>query len=165
MNALLLPGNSPRHEAWIERLRAAVAPQFDATITQHYRHWQTGEPQADRAYELHVAATSVEDFDDYLIIAKSVGTFIAVEGTARGVLKPSKLILLGLPLFGDLPHELFVAWMHDLKVPVTVIQNTSDPLGSFRQIKDLVDQDNVTFVEQPGDTHEYLDFAAIANHI
>lgn len=111
MNALLLPGNSPRHAVWIEELNAALSPHFGATKTQHYRHWSTGQELADITYEITVAQQQANDLDPYVIIAKSIGTVIAVKGTAGKALYPEKLILLGVPLNSGVLVEEFAQWL------------------------------------------------------
>ncbi len=167
MNALLLPGNSSRHGEWIEKLKTALLPYLDDVKTQHYRHWQSGEERADINHEITVAKQQTDGFEPYVVVAKSIGTVIAVKATAEQVLHPEKLILLGIPVNGGAQAELFRQWLRLVNAPVIIIQNTSDPLGSFDQVKTAFEgaSDNLSFVELPGDTHDYLDFATIAKLI
>lgn len=167
MNTLLLPGNSPRHAVWIEELKAALATNFGTIKTQHYRHWQTGEKWADVGHEIVTASDLADNFDPYVIIGKSIGTVIAAKATAEGILTPEKLILLGVPINGGADSKLFVQWLSRITVPIVILQNTSDPLGSYVDIEAGFSSagTHVTFVELPGDTHDYLDFEAIAKQI
>lgn len=164
MNALLLPGNSTRHAEWIEQLADALSPYFDTTKTQHYRHWKTGEQAADVAYEISAAKDNAAQLEPYCIIAKSIGCVIAAKGTADGLLHPEKLILLGVPINGGAPREAFAKFLRTISVPVVIIQNTSDPLGSFDNVKIAFENvgNHISFVEMPGDTHDYIDFESIA---
>lgn len=162
MNALLLPGNSPRHQAWIEELRTAVMPRFQQTLTLHYRHWQSGEPEADVDYELGVAEALADNLDQFVIIAKSIGTAIASDGVSKGALKPKKLILLGLPISSSYASERYKDWFDNIAIDILIAQNTNDPLGSFADVKQAFEKlQNVSLVELPGNTHDYLDFEAI----
>ncbi len=167
MNALLLPGNSQRHEKWIEDLRKALASHFDITETQHYRHWQSGEEKADVDYELSVAQSKADQLKPYTVIAKSIGTVIAAKGTAEGKLHPNKLILLGIPINGGAPQAPFREWLEKIKLPIVIVQNTNDPLGSFSDVRSAFEfkNRNILYVELPGNTHDYLDFRAIENLI
>ena len=167
MNAVLLPGNSARHREWVEALKVAVSPQFQIVKALAYLHWQTGEEKADVDYELAIAKSSVTELDPYMIIGKSIGTVIAVRGVAEGVLRPTKLILLGIPINGGAPKELFAQWLRHINAPVVVVQNTHDPLGSFADVKAAFRGcgEAISFVELPGDTHDYLDFEAITKLI
>ena len=164
MNALLLPGNSSRHSAWAEDLKKAVHPHFDAVKAQHYRHWQTGEEWADVDYEIETAKESADTLEPYVIIGKSIGTVIAVKGTAEGLLQPKKLVLLGVPIQGGAKKDIFLEWLKRLNIPIYIIQNANDPLGSFADVKAAFETagQHVRFIELPGDTHDYLDFERIA---
>jgi len=163
MNALLLPGNSPRHAEWIEALKDAVSSQFEVTKTQHYAHWQTGEQWANVEHEINVSKEKVASLEPYVIIAKSIGTVIAAKGTASQVLQPEKLILLGVPIKGGADIETFLAFLQKIKIPVIIVQNTADPFGSFADVKSVFQGagPHTSFIELPGDTHDYLDFSAI----
>lgn len=166
MNAYLLPGNSLRHREWVENFKRVVNHQFDTVTTQHYKHWQTGGSQADVAHEIDVASAAAQTLSPYTLIAKSIGTVIAINGTSGGALHPDKIILLGIPLNGSVDREVFTANLQRLSCPVTIIQNTSDPFGSFEEVHTAFENApaNVTFVEFEGDTHDYLDFQAIAQY-
>lgn len=163
MNALLLPGNSPRHGVWVENLKNALGTTCEDITTQHYRHWSTGDKSADIDYEISVAHQGTLGLDPYVIIAKSIGTVIAVKGSAEGKLKPKKLILLGVPVNGGITKELFSAYLQAVDVEVVVVQNTKDPLGAFSDVKGAFtgSSKSIVFVELPSDTHDYLDFDAI----
>lgn len=167
MNALLLPGNSSRHGDWIENLKLAMAPHFQRVETQHYSHWQEGGDKADIDYEISVAHNKVERLEPYIIIAKSIGTVISAKGVVDGRLKPNKLILLGVPINGGIPKDLFSKWLQEIDVQVVFVQNTNDPLGSFSDVQTAFQGkgSNVSFVELPGEAHDYLDFDAIAKLI
>lgn len=164
MNALLLPGNSSRHSEWIECLKSAMAPLFQHTETQHYRHWKTGEEKADIEYEIGVAQGKVEKLKPCVIIAKSIGTVIASKGTADGALHPTKLILLGVPVNGGVSKDLFSQWLQKIDAQIVIAQNSNDPLGSYSEVRAAFEINNgkISFVELPGETHDYLDFEAIA---
>lgn len=167
MNALLLPGNSSRHGEWVENLRFAMAAHFQSTETQHYRHWHTDEENADIEYEIGVAQSKMSGLEPCIIIAKSIGAAISLKGAADGRLKPEKLILLGVPINGTVPGELFAKWLGEISLPIVIVQNTGDPLGSFADVRALFADkgDNISFLELPGETHDYLDFEAISKLI
>lgn len=80
------------------------------------------------------------------------------------MLHPDKIILLGIPIKGGAPVDSFVEWLKHITIPVVIVQNTADPLGSFADVKNAFENAGtaLTFVELPGETHDYLDFDAIA---
>lgn len=164
MNALLLPGNSSRHGEWVEELKDALSPQFQTVTTQHYRHWQKAEDWADIEYEMGVADEKARDLQPYVIVAKSIGTVIAARGVANGMLYPEKIVLLGVPVKGGAQADEFARTLKHIPIPVVIVQNSADPLGSFIEVRGAFEDisDGLSFVELPGETHDYLDFEAIA---
>ena len=167
MNLLLLPGNSPRHAAWVETLKSAMKPHADTIEAHHYHHWETGEEWADIPAEIAAAAAKAVPLKPYTIIAKSIGTAIAVLGTAQGMFAPEKIILLGVPIEGEGIDEYFMGALKKITEPIVVIQNTNDPYGAFEHVKAALSSINadITYIETPGDSHDYVDFALIAKQL
>jgi predicted alpha/beta-hydrolase family hydrolase len=151
----------------VEHLKTNLSSRLDTVVTQHYRHWESGEDWADVDYEISVAVNRVANLNPYIIIAKSIGTAIAAKGSYDQVLKPAKLILLGVPIKGGVSGESFHEWLRDIEVPVIIVQNAEDPMGSFAEVKEAFEDtgSNIAFVELPGNTHDYLDFDAVAKLI
>ncbi len=167
MNALLLPGNNPAHEVWVEELKHTLKPYFHTINTQHYKHWRTGEAWANVSDELGVARSNTQNLSPYVIVAKSIGTVIALRGVAEEVLRPVRILLLGVPLENAISSGDFVALLHEVSLPIDIIQNKDDPIASFAKVAALIDDTmtHVTLKELPGTTHDYIDFAAIASYI
>jgi predicted alpha/beta-hydrolase family hydrolase len=151
----------------VEDLKDSLSSYFETVTTQHYRHWQNGEEWADVEYEITVAKEKVRDLSPYIIIGKSIGTAIAARGVAEGVLHPEKIILLGVPIKGGVPAKSLIEWLKQITIPVVIVQNTADPLGSFVEVKSSLENtnNNLSFVELAGETHDYVDFEAIARLI
>ena len=167
MHALLLPGNSPRHAEWVEKLKDATSSHFENVTAQHYRHWETGNKWADVDYEISVAQEKTNNLSPYIIIGKSIGTAIATKGIADKVLHPEKIILLGVPINGGVSTDSLTQWLKHITIPFVIVQNTADPLGSFSDVKEALKDisSNLSFVELVGNTHDYIDFDAISKII
>ncbi|UTX51092.1 hypothetical protein KI440_02710 [Candidatus Saccharibacteria bacterium TM7i] len=167
MNLLLLPGNSPRHAGWVKALKNAMKPHTDAIEAHQYHHWETGEEWADIPTEIAAAAAKVVPLKPYTIIAKSIGTAIAIRGTAEGMFSPEKIILLGVPIEGESIDEQFMKSLKKITEPIVIIQNTNDPYGAFENVKTKLKSVNptITYIETPGDSHDYLDFELIAKQL
>lgn len=166
MKTLILGGNSPRHYKWIRALGTYLESCGHKVVLHDYKHWSTGEKTANIDDEIAAIATLMRGEHDYAVIGKSVGTVITALATARGKLTPQRCVLLGIPYEGIAGATAdFLPSLNAL--PGTVIfQNTDDPYGGAAVIRDHVlsqtDNDAITFIETPGDTHDYLDFARIA---
>lgn len=164
MDVLILGGQSPRHQAWVRQVAEALRPHFDQVQFLDYRHWQEDVP-VDLEYEISQASyLAAELGEEYIIVAKSLGTMVTVHGNALGLLRPARCIFLGVPLkaldeLADMPEGL-------KRLPPTVfVQNTHDPLGSFAEVKAYVvahGNAQARCIETSGDTHDYIDFALIA---
>lgn len=169
MNVLILGGNSPRHYDWIRALGGYLENRGHAVTLHDYQHWTTGEPAADIDLELRLLAAEIADMDDYVVIAKSIGTVIAALGVARGILRPTRCVLLGVPLDGIAGRTPeFLPSLAALPATV-VMQNEHDPYGAASNVKAQVDAANMAdmhFVTVFGDsTHDYGDFAQIAGYL
>lgn len=164
MSALILGGNSPRHREWIREVARHLEPVVDEAYPHDYQSWQHGG-ETDVAYEIEAAAQMVEHLDEYIIVAKSIGTIIAVNGIANGAFKARKCLLLGMPLsiaaenFPDLGLSLE-------RVPrASFMQNQFDPYGSATDLTDYVTSHQprkyVIEVNPDDHSHDYLDFQQI----
>lgn len=168
MKVLILGGNSPHHRDWIRQLGAHLEGAGHEVLLHDYHHWTTGESLADVDYELEQLAARMEGQGDYVVIAKSIGTVIAALGVGRGILTPSRCVLLGIPydgIAGETPG--FDDSLRQLPRTV-VIQNEHDPFGTADVVAahlETVQNTAVTLVRTPGDTHDYLDFPLIGQQL
>ena len=168
MKILILGGNSPQHYDWIRELGGYLEATGHQVILYDYQHWKTGASAADIDQELDQLEVLMANQDDYAVISKSIGTVIAAQGVATGVLRPSRCVLLGIPYDG------IVARVSDFddnlrQFPrTTVIQNEHDPFGNADIVAarlEAVQNPAITLVKTPGDTHDYLDFSLIAQQL
>ncbi|MGH7157513.1 MAG: hypothetical protein ACREGD_00330 [Candidatus Saccharimonadales bacterium] len=165
MDALVLGGNNPHNKEWVQQLKSALAPLFNTIATHDYAHWASGGSTIDFDHELRAAVAEARSLNDYVIIAKSVGTLLSLRGTASNSLRPSKAIFLGMPLNyirqQAMEHES-ESWLKKTTAPMLFIQNAHDPVASAseleRYLKIIVSPSLVNLVELPGNTHDYTDF-------
>lgn len=168
MNVLILGGNSPQHYDWIRELGGYLEAHGHVITLHDYRHWTTGASVADIDEELARLAGIMKDKDDYAIISKSIGTVITALGVARGILRPSRCVLLGVPydgIAGTTPD--FDISLRRLPRTV-VIQNEHDPFGAADLVAarlEAVRNPVITLVRTLGDTHDYLDFSLVAQQL
>ena len=162
MNLLLLPGNSPRHKQWLEQVDQQLRPLFERTLRHDYRHWQTGQPEIDLAYEASQLVDASIDLEPFVVFAKSAGTVLCLQAIEQGILNPDACVFTGIPLpivnTYDLP---LTEWLTGANIPITIIQNSHDPYGSYQELRAIVastKNQHITIQEATGDTHDYLDF-------
>jgi len=162
MNLVLLAGNSYRNKEWIYRVKEVLSPLFDKSFVLEYAHWQSGEEEINLDNEILTLSNKLINDSNYSIFAKSVGSIVALKGINDGVLKPIKIIIAGLPLFSIMESGTpFGKWLENSDVPLLIIQNTSDPLGSYLDVKKYFLELNIKskykIIELPGDDHSYND--------
>lgn len=165
MDALILGGNSPHNQEWVGQVKTHLAPLFKAVATHDYAHWASSQSSIDFEHELNAVQRHTRGLGDYVVIAKSAGVLLYLKGMAANVIRPEKLIFLGIPLNFIRQHNLehdFDVWLQKVTEPMLVIQNAHDPVASYGDInhylKAHVSPSIITFAELPGDTHDYTDF-------
>jgi predicted alpha/beta-hydrolase family hydrolase len=166
MNLLLLPGNSKRHKSWVREAEQALATRFELTAIHDYDHWDTDREFADLDLEINRLRNEVTDLKPYVIFAKSIGSILAVKGIAEKALEPAACIFAGFPfkILNEQGLEEVSEWLNTVEVPVLIIQNENDPMGSWDEVNTYVrslTQSDIHVVVNPGDTHDYTDFERI----
>ena len=164
MNALILGGQSPRHQVWVRQVAESLQPYFQVVTFLDYRHWQD-DSEPDVAYEMEQASKLAATLGEYVIVAKSLGTVITTRAVEKQMLNPAQCVFLGFPLeVVNKTYQDIAAKLASLPA-TTVVQNTYDPTGSFELVEAYVKMHGnrrVNCLETPGDTHNYIDFALIA---
>jgi predicted alpha/beta-hydrolase family hydrolase len=157
MKILGLPGRDEATVAWLESILGGLdVPQCDYTV-QRYACWQG---DADFNLDLEVDVAGGLDID--LVVAKSMGTRVAIHAAQRDLLLAEQYVLIGIPLKAYQPDELELLNVLCARRPVLLIQQTDDFLGGCQELRRaIVDDDKVSFAEVPGDDHVYSDVAKL----
>lgn len=163
MNCILLSGNSLKNRDWIYDARQRLAELFDDTYIHDYNHWVTKEPWIDIKYELK-ALENHRVAEPYCIFAKSIGTVLAIQAIEQKIIQPKFALFNGIPLnYINDNYEEFGDLLSKSDVPITIVQNDLDPVGSYEQVSDFISRhchENplVTLEAGDGNTHDYLDY-------
>jgi hypothetical protein len=156
---LALPGRKASTLGQMQKLVARLSLGPVRTTVQAYRFWG-GEDVADPdiAPEIRRAAASRAD----LVIAKSIGTLIAVEAVRAG-LSPKACVFMGVPLRRLQALGLVELLERHLDViPTLIVQQTGDFNGSFADLAALAGRTGGEVREIPGEDHLYEDIDLIA---
>jgi hypothetical protein len=163
MNVLILGGESPRHYQWVRDVAKVLQPRFSSVHFLDYRHWSNGGA-TDIEYEITAATKLAEGMEEYIIVAKSIGTVIAMLGIGRGLLHPQRCVFMGLPLGAVRRIPDVVPYVAKLP-PTTFVQNEHDPLAAATEVATFIDihgNKDASIVITPGETHDYINFNQIA---
>lgn len=159
MNLILLAGNSPENEEWIEKVETSLGELFDITYVQRYEHWSSNKSVIDLEKELGKLTEEEEQLRPYAIFGKSAGVLLALKGMAEGKLKPKLNIFCGTPReFATRLGAAVDEWMEKLSTPTLFIQNYQDPAMHFEDLKDYLKEigaQNYKLARLEGASHHY----------
>lgn len=164
MDLIIFPGNSISNRAWAEEVASEVRGTFEIVRVVYYNHWETGEKTIDFDIEDQELIKITQGLDEYVIFAKSAGTILSLRGIAEGVLKPVKNVFCGFPLkFGRSLNQNVDEWLPKLEIPTVVIQNTEDPVMTYKEMSEYMESvnPNIKTIETGGNTHDYEDYEVI----
>lgn len=163
---ILLPGNSLRNRDWLYHAGAHYAETgwFAEIYLHEYEHWQTGETEIDMPGELlrFQAALHADTPHQYVIIAKSIGSIMALLAIQKEFITPTHCVFFGMPL-EIAGSELFKAdWspLGDLSVPTIAFHNDRDPISyEVTKAKLTEHAPHITLITREADNHDYTEFA------
>jgi len=170
MKAIFLPGNSIRNKEWVEELEKNLRGIFDKTEIQYYKHWKSEKEKVDVEHEVSVLMNNLSDSKECIIIAKSVGTYIAMDAVKKGI-KPRKVIFLGFPYrwFIENNLEKEAEKINLIKVPILFLQNSEDPFCSYEKLLNFLKGSKLknykTYKFEDNNTHDYREYKKINNAI
>jgi predicted alpha/beta-hydrolase family hydrolase len=157
MQTLILPGFSDKNREWASAVQSSFGIKQSAFIS--WQHWATGKASPDWAQQETSAIISKMAGQSYAIVAKSIGTYVAMLVLAAKLEKISHLILCGIPVNDFLPGNAsaYRILQQFSATKCLVIQNEHDPHGSTTQVKDLLTPINplIQVISMPRSDHEY----------
>ncbi len=161
MRVMGLPGRNRETGPWMERLLKTLEPDESRYVVARYRHWDRGV-EADVAFE----ATRVTLSADVCIVAKSLGTMIALVACSESQILPPRMVYIGTPV-RHYSVQLKALMRERLQsTPVLFVQQVDDFTGTFRDLQDLVgDCALATLQEIDGSDHAYEDTDQLATII
>jgi len=156
MRTIILPGYSLSNREWAEE----IAKRLPAKI-HIWKHWETGE-QKDFSLQNEVQKVLSEIGDSNVnIIAKSIGTLVAVTLLDKIAPQIQKIILCGIPTAfikdNRLEDKSYLLLKDFPSENVLIIQNKKDPLATYNQIKEMFSKINpkIKVIEGNRENHSY----------
>lgn len=170
MKTIILPGYSEHNREWAEEIKSKISLS-DEVIIHCWRHWTKGSFSFKRELNIVLEIIGSEKVN---IIAKSIGTRVAL-GVIKAVDKQiNKLILCGIPGVSRMDILQFNAFKSSLNLlqqeRVLIIQNENDPFGSFEKVSKFIGRINpeIKIVSKPRSDHNYpylADFKEFLNQV
>lgn len=155
MKILGLPGINPVTEHWMKNLFNILDLGQTTSIVQNYQCWKMPGSRLDLEVEIEKAGKEQAD----IIIAKSIGTTLALNGYKRKLFTAKRCIFIGTPIKGLRASEqdMLREQINEAR-PILFIQQTNDRAGSIAELRKIVvDNTPIKVVEIPGSDHMYSD--------
>ncbi|HEX6976861.1 MAG TPA: alpha/beta family hydrolase [Patescibacteria group bacterium] len=162
MKTMILPGFSIKNKDWAYETKKALEPEIPAEVVE-WDHWTTNNTSfADWGEWMKVEVSRVAkkmEGEKLNILAKSIGTAVAMNILKTNPNTVNKLVLCGIPL-RDLGEEEKKSYQILKTFPdnnFICIQNEQDNHGSFEEIREFLHSinPNLKVISKPADTHDY----------
>ena len=165
MKAILLAGSSIKNKPWIESLEQELKDDFETKI-QYYKHWEAGETETNLNFETEELSKRIHEGD--IIIAKSVGILITYNTIKTKCIEPKALVFIVIPVtLAEEIHFPLQEFIIETNIPLLIIQNEHDPLGSAEAVKKIIkERKNTTIIiNKENNTHYYGELENIRKEI
>jgi pimeloyl-ACP methyl ester carboxylesterase len=155
MKTIILPGYSPKNKEWAENIKKEIS--FSDVLVHEWRHWEMGSFNIN--YEIGQIMEKIGD-GKANIIAKSVGTRVAIHLLERSPDIINKLVLCGIPTKGEneKTFELYKNGLGNISPErVEVFQNVKDYFASYENIVTFIGKINkkIKITKMPRSDHHY----------
>lgn len=161
MKTIILPGYSEHNREWAYEIKKEMG--LDEVVVHEWGHWVQGSFSLEKELERVIEEISkIREIRDgkINIIAKSVGTSVAMYLLQEVSKQINKLVLCGIPIngFSEERKELFRTSLPRFNAEkMIVFQNSKDNLGSFAKVERFVHSidPKIKVVEKPRSDHHY----------
>lgn len=158
---IILGGNKNHNIKWLKKMKKVYSKDYDV-YDFYYDNWIT-DTDIDFDIELNKLEELMKNNGEYIIIAKSAGDILSLMGISKGIIKPKKLIMMGLPLMFTEKYNINLKYLlgeASKKTDIMVIQQKYDPLGKVSDIENII-SNNIKLVAINGCYHTYTKYEYI----
>lgn len=158
MKTLILPGYSIGNKEEAEKIKKDLPSDFEVVLW-NWPHWETGHSETGwLEIEAEKIITTLKQ-EPVNIVAKSIGTAVAMILLKRIPHQIKKVVLCGIPIQDFLPgnDQYYEALDYPPAENVLCIQNENDNHGSYNTIERFVHNINpeIKVVSKPSSDHNY----------
>ena len=155
MKTIILPGYSMHNKDWALEIKNSLS--FKQSVLVHeWRHWKL-EGALRSKYEIGKILKEIAR-DEINLIAKSVGTMIAMKVLPEIDGRINKIILCGIPSVSEERKQLFTASLSAFPAEnVICFQNIEDPFAAFDEVKKFMSEVNskIKVIKKERSDHNY----------
>lgn len=166
MDTLIIPGFSLKNKDWTEEVQKNLDP---INIRIHYwSHWETGQAE-DSWIDKETKKIINRENLTINVIAKSIGTLVAMKILKLKQKLLNKIILCGIPIYDFKPgDEKFYQVLESINEDnILCLQNENDNHGTFSDVEKFVHSinPNIKIISRPRSDHDYPYFEDFAEFL
>lgn len=161
MKLLIFPGYSIKNKPWAHQTRDSLKLKFSPSVVE-WRNWASETSESswsewiDKETQIIIKQNDEKPIN---LLAKSIGTAVAMNVIKTDPNLVNKMILCGIPL-NDLNEEeksLYAVLRDFPELDVLCLQNQKDHHGSFLEVREFIHliNPNIKVISKPRDNHEY----------
>lgn len=172
MKLILLSGeNNKYNKIWSKRVKELLKDKVDDILIYKYEFWKKPYKESiDLEKEIKVLLKTLPKDDEYIILAKNVGTILTLKGIYDKKLKPKQCIFLGIPIiWARINNFLIDKWIANYNtIPTLIFQKEEDPAMYYNELKTYLKEQNKTnirVIKIPGRDMYYEDINRITDII
>lgn len=158
METIVLPGYSLKNKAWAEEVQTFLNPKFPTTVV-NWTHWETGNAESGWIEKEAEKIVGLIQNKQVNIVAKSIGTAVAMEVLKLKPGSVDRVILCGVPVRDfEKGDEIFYEPLRTFSEgKILCIQNSDDPHGSYTEAEKFLHSINsrLVIISKPRSDHEY----------
>jgi predicted alpha/beta-hydrolase family hydrolase len=157
MKYIYLPGYSLKNLDELEAITGILTQNNYDTLVYKWRHWSDENEKWDPDYDAGKIIQASQDSNEITIIAKSLGTHIAVKLADKIRDKVKLIILMGIPIndLDDGEKSDYIKTLTGLNIPIYLIHNRKDNHGSLHQVQELLKAVRYDLIIKESDDHRY----------
>ncbi|MCA9381444.1 alpha/beta hydrolase [Candidatus Dojkabacteria bacterium] len=156
MKFIYLPGNGKVNEGELHAFVRMLEDHNQTVYGHQYLHWADESLSFDEQNELDVLHEEFND-DEYVILGKSIGTYVAVKVAELLKEKVRFIILMGIPTgIGEDKTLQYSKVLSEIDCPIYVIQNDKDPYGALDEMRKVMDGVDYNEIIMEADNHIYM---------
>lgn len=165
MDLIILPGNSINNKRSSEEMLKILSPLFNRSFVHEYKHWQAQKGSMNLEEEIQRLKNSIDAKKEYIIVAKSIGSVLAMKFIAEENIRVKGCVFLGVPVNWCKNKDMDIdKVIRGFSTKLRIFQNTQDPTTSSEDLKEYLEDmqvRNYSLTEVEASDHEYEDFELI----
>lgn len=169
MKIVLFGGNSPENKSWLSFVKKILSKDFNDVLVHEYLHWSSEESLINLDKELERLKIILKNYQNYIIVAKSAGTLLALKGIYEGSITPLACVFIGTAVLWGRERNFKVDdWLNNYLVPTLFVHKLGDPAINSDELIALLKKHstkNYEFLFLPGTEHSYSNYQDIAKDV